>query len=234
MTVSYKIKRTMLALLNRNRANAGNLGVFNESLMRRTLYMARLLTEVGGVSGSIIECGVGQGRGLAVWASLSLLAQDNRHIWAFDSFEGFPPLAPEDKATADFEASLGEYRQFNIPYVMATLRQFGISDSDINRRIAFAKGFIPESLVLFDKKPIALLHLDLDIYEPYKAALEFFWEFVSPGGIVAFDEYDKAFDVHKWPGAQKAVNEFLDARGMRGNLERDPGCGNVYLRKPLA
>lgn len=234
MTISYKLKRTVLAMLNRNRATASNLGTFNESLMRRTLYMARLLSEVGDVSGSIIECGVGQGRGLAVWTSLSLLAQDRRQIWAFDSFEGFPRLAPEDKATTDFEASLSEYRQFDIPYVTTTLRQFGISDSDINRRIAFAKGFIPDSLELFDKKPIALLHLDLDIYEPYKAALDYFWDFVSPGGIVAFDEYDKAFDVHKWPGAQKAVNEFLDAHGLRGNLERDPGCGNVYLRKPLA
>ncbi len=36
----------------------------------------------------------------------------------------------------------------------------------------------------------------------------------------------------KFPGAQKAINEFLDARNLRSALRKDTTCGNVYIQKP--
>lgn len=199
----------------------------------RTVYFRDCLKKVAHIDGAIVECGVGQGYGLCNWLTLSGIDQKQRVIWAFDSFEGFPKFAKEDETSPEREATYVQYKQFDLLYVFNTLKAFGQSTAEINRRISFAKGFIPDSLSLYDKGPIALLHLDLDIFEPYKDALNFFWDFVAPGGIVMFDEYNKALDVFKFPGAQKAINEFLDARDLRGQLCKDTSCGNVYIQKPL-
>jgi hypothetical protein len=219
----------VLRSLLRRPPQPGRLLPLNRQALQRCLYFERRLQSVSSVPGAIIECGVGQGFGLALWASLT----KGRLVWAFDSFEGFPAFAPEDKASEATQAAYRkQYRQFTVPYVHSLLIEFGLSRADIDQRIAFAKGFIPESLSLYDGKPIALLHLDLDIYEPYKAALAYFWDLVSPGGVVLFDEYNKAMDVAKFPGAQIAVNEFLAARGLRHLLQRDPAYGNSFIQKP--
>ena len=76
-----------------------------------------------------------------------------------------------------------------------------------------------------------MLYLDLDIYASYKAALEGLWDKVAPGGIVAFDEYNKPMDQAKWPGATKAINEFLETRNIKSLLTKDSATGNVYLIK---
>lgn len=63
----------------------------------------------------------------------------------------------------------------------------------------------PSPFPAYDGGAIALLHLDVDLYESYKTALDWLWPFVSPGGIVTFDEYrSEAF-----PGATRAIDEFL-------------------------
>jgi hypothetical protein len=52
---------------------------------------------------------------------------------------------------------------------------------------------------------IALLHLDCDLYESYKLALETFYDKVQPDGVIMFDEYAD----ERWPGARKAIDEFF-------------------------
>ena len=131
-----------------------NLSLFTESTFRRALYFKKLIDLIGNVEGAIIECGVGQGNGLAVLCSLVSLEKKNRPIWAFDSFEGFPQTSENDvlKTTA-----LTQYKQFTLEYVFKTLVQFGLSRSDIDRMIRIAKGYIPDSLSQYDQKSVALL-----------------------------------------------------------------------------
>ena len=62
---------------------------------------------------------------------------------------------------------------------------------------------------------IALLHLDLDLYEGYKYALEIFWDQIQIGGIILFDEYRDP----KWPGATKAVDEFLVSKNLNHQIK---------------
>ena len=60
------------------------------------------------------------------------------------------------------------------------------------------------------KEKIALLHIDLDLYEGYKYSLEIFWDQIQTGGIILFDEYNEI----EWPGATKAVNDFLHTHNL--------------------
>lgn len=209
-----------------------HLTLFTRAILHRAQYQQDLFRRIEGVPGALVECGVGQGGGLAVWLSFLLRENRGRRLWAFDSFEGFPPLSDADNPSPEFRAGLSEYAQFNIPYVRKTLIDFGHSAVDIDSQIVMVKGFIPDSLESYDGGSVALLYVDLDIYEGYRDSLAYFWDKLSPGGIVAFDEYMKPLDTHKWPGAAKAVNEFLDARGLRSALQFDPMTGNAFIIKP--
>ena len=233
MPFKSRLGNSLRALAGKQPKGTTQLPQYHRAFLLRALYFQRRLQSVAGVEGAMIECGVGQGYGLAAWMTLSQLESERRHIWAFDSFEGFPQFSAADQAKDGFAQQYVEYRQFDISYVHRTLLDFGISRAEVDQRVSFAKGFIPDSLALYDKRPIAILHLDLDIYEAYRDAAAFFWDFVAPGGVVMFDEYDRAMDVVKWPGARTAVNEFLDARGLRDALERDPTSGNVFVKKSL-
>ena len=56
---------------------------------------------------------------------------------------------------------------------------------------------------------ISLLHLDLDVYEPTFIALEYFYEKVTPGGIILIDDYKHI------RGATLAVNDFFKNKKIK-------------------
>jgi O-methyltransferase len=48
-----------------------------------------------------------------------------------------------------------------------------------------------------------MVNLDADLYQPTKAALEFFYSRLSPGGVIFIHDHN-----YKWEGIKKAVDEF--------------------------
>jgi hypothetical protein len=63
---------------------------------------------------------------------------------------------------------------------------------------------------------VSLLYLDVDLYEPTKAALEAFVPRIPKGGIVVFDQLNARI----FPGETQAVDEALGLRRLR--IERFP------------
>ena len=51
------------------------------------------------------------------------------------------------------------------------------------------QGAVPEVLDTVNIADVAFLHLDMNCALPEQAALEFFWERLSPGGVVLLDDY---------------------------------------------
>jgi hypothetical protein len=51
------------------------------------------------------------------------------------------------------------------------------------------QGAIPEVLPALDIGAVAFLHIDMNCAYPERAALEFFWDHLSPGAIVLLDDY---------------------------------------------
>lgn len=76
--------------------------------------------------------------------------------------------------------------------------------------IKLIKGYFKD--IKFNK-PIALLHIDGDLYQSYKDALTVLFPLVVKGGIIIFDEYNEP----AWPGATKAVDEFFQ-KDIQKNL----------------
>lgn len=172
--------------------------------LHRYLYFKDMLDRVRAVPGDIVECGVSIGHGALLFTLLSDYIGVPRVYWGFDSFEGFPDPAPEDGTTP----IKGKGFWANPPEaVLRTLRDGRVPEEVIRDRIRLVKGWFSDTLPRYDGK-IALLHLDCDLYDSYRLALESLYDKVQPGGIVMFDEYDDP----RWPGARKAIDGFFSRR----------------------
>ncbi|MBA7716158.1 hypothetical protein ES703_125223 [subsurface metagenome] len=173
----------------------------------RLLYFQRLFNLLESIEGDVVECGVASGYTLSMLASLVRSSGTDRHIWGFDSWEGLPEPSKEDLTSAKSLARKGLLGDSSVELVLENLTWCGFDDSEIKNRITLVKGLFSDTLPKYRGSKIALLHIDVDLYESYKDALRFLWPKVSDGGIIAFDEY-QAPDT--WPGAKPAADEFFN------------------------
>jgi hypothetical protein len=165
------------------------------------MYFRDQVERVAGVPGDIVECGVSIGHGALLFLLLSEYVGVERTYYGFDSFEGFPDPVQADETTPitgpGFWASPSKA-------VTKVLRDGRIPEQWMRDRVRLIKGWFQHTLPKYDST-IALLHLDCDLYESYKIALETLYDKVAPGGIIMFDEYRD----QRWPGATKAIDEFF-------------------------
>ncbi len=103
--------------------------------------------------------------------------------------------------------------------VKSSMQQLGISGG-----IEFVPGLFQETLLSPAVTTIALLHVDGDWYESVKVCLDSLYDKVSPGGVIQFDDYGH------WAGARKAVDEFMQNRGIRSALRRLDFSGRQLIK----
>jgi predicted O-methyltransferase YrrM len=89
--------------------------------------------------------------------------------------------------------------------IKTSLSQKGLSDN-----VILVPGDVRETLPNYlsdnTESRIALLHLDMDVYEPTLFALEALWDRMCPGALVVIDDYNAV------AGATAAVDEFFKGR----------------------
>lgn len=160
--------------------------------------------------GAVVECGVFKGASFSRLASFrsALETEDSRELIGFDAFGSFPTEGVDSDSDRtfieQFEAKAG----------------LGIAADDLDALLT-AKGHRNFSLVAGDvtttiptflqDRPelrVALLHLDLDVYEPTQASLDALADRIVPGGIVVFDDYNAV------EGATRVADEFCAQRGL--------------------
>ena len=194
----------------------------SEAAALRLLYFYEHLRTIQHIEGTIVECGVGWGRSLFAFAACQRALGQERRIFGFDSFEGFPDPSAEDLPG---KARRGHYKT-NRDSVVRFLINSGLSRASVDSSITLVPGFFADSMRTYDAGPVALLHLDVDIYSSYKETLQFFYPRVPPGGIIAFDEYQS---LEKYPGARKAIDEFFGDKPER--LRRSPIIDRYFTVK---
>lgn len=173
----------------------------------RMIHLYNLLKRISEIPGNIVECGVGWGRSLYALCLLEQANPKGRSVYGFDSFEGFPEPSEEDEYWK-YGIKKGRYKT-NPASVIRHLLKSGISQEFIREKVNIVKGYFCDSLHKYGKAPIALLHLDVDLYLSYKECLEYFYPLVVRGGIIAFDEYQS---IGMYSGCKKAVDEYLNGR----------------------
>ena len=144
-----------------------------------------------GVAGDFAEVGVYKGESAAVLHSMD----PTRQFHLFDTFTGF---SPQDLAFETGEAATYTPNRFSDTHVATVMQK--ISG---NQNILLHPGHFPETADPVQEKLFALVNLDADLLLPTKAALEFFYQRLSPGGVIFIHDYN-----YKWKGIIQAVNEF--------------------------
>jgi hypothetical protein len=178
------------------------------------------------VKGSIVECGVFRGFSTMSWAKLSaILEPENltRRVYGFDTFAGFPSVSHHDtNGVANVIA--GGLEADSHDELQALIEEFD-RDRFLGHidKVHLIKGNLVETIPAFlethQHLVVSLLFLDVDLYEPTKAALEAFVPRIPRGGIIAFDELDNPM----WPGETLAAMESIGLPKLRlRRLEWDP------------
>lgn len=188
-----------------------------------TRFLARyeIFKMVQNIQGSIIECGVFAGQGLLSWAQISTILEPIggafRHVYGFDTFEGFPGVHAKDiEGSTELEWKAGDLKCDSHADLTLCIELL-----DMNRflpkfpKVSLIKGdFMHTAETFLKSNPhvlISLMYLDFDLYEPTKKALEVFLPRMSKGAIVAFDEINHPF----WPGETLALLESLNIRDVK-------------------
>lgn len=179
--------------------------------LAKLLAHYELYKMIAALPGAVVEMGVYKGASLLRFATFRGILENafSRPVIGFDAFGAFPRSGVEgaaDQAFIErFESTGGN----------------GISKADLSA-IVTEKGFANLNLVegnVFDTLPeflarepaqkVALLHLDMDVYEPTIFALEQLLPRMVRGGIVVFDDYGLV------EGATRAADEICAAHGFR-------------------
>jgi hypothetical protein len=87
------------------------------------------------------------------------------------------------------------------------------------------QGAVPEVLSTLPLGPIAFLHIDMNCAYPERAALEFLWPTLSPGGLVLLDDY--AYLGHNEQAG--AMDEA--ARGLEAEILSIPTGQGLIIKK---
>lgn len=189
-------------------------------------FLARyeIYKKIVGINGSVVECGVLHGGGVLAFAKLSAILEPTNHvrkIIGFDTFGGFPSLHEVDKQGDSSHLRVGALTGSTLDDVQRAVDLF-----DLNRplahipKIELVRGDLcktaPEYLAANPHLVVSLLYLDVDLYEPTKAALQTFVPVMPRGAIVVFDQ----LNAKMFPGETRAVDEVLGLSKIR--IERFP------------
>ncbi len=173
--------------------------------------------------GDVIECGCLHGHSTVAIATLLAEQGFSGRFHVFDSFEG---------GLSEFQEKDASYFELSEEERRAQIRQFA-SDFDfvqaVTAKFAFVelhRGWIPQSFASFAARPVKFVHVDVDMYEPTKAALEFFWDSLVSDGCIVVDDYNHGL----FEGATRAVDEFMVGKSPK-IFYKVPFGGSCYIIK---
>lgn len=190
------------------------------------------ITEVPGV---IIDLGVYRGGSAFTWAKLCeiLCPTDIRKaVIGFDTFSGFTEISAEDGLENPIQDVVpgGYFGGSSIEADLRLAQEAMNHDRHLRHkdRIQFIKGDVCETIPQYvvekgEGLRVALLNLDLDLYDPTRVALEYFVPRMARGGVIVVDEYA----VDTFGGETKAVDEYFVRRfGKRPRVIKFPWHSN--------
>ena len=171
--------------------------------------VAQLLRLTDDVPGETAECGVLLGA-----TSFLICAANARHARThhlFDSFEGLSKPGADD----------GDHWSEGA---------LAVSEDDVRRmlggfeHVEYHAGWIPTRFDDVADRTFAFVHVDVDLYEPTRDSVAFFYPRLAEGGILVCDDYGQA----TCPGATRAVDEVLE--GCPESMLAMPDGGGFLIK----
>jgi len=165
------------------------------------------------IKGDIVECGVFKGASfIRLLTFRDLLENKNkRKIFGFDSFGKFPH-PQKNKTNLRLDKSFADRHDKNIGLGIPEKKLILYLKKKKANNFKLIKGNVINTIPSFFKNKrnkIALLHLDLDIFEPTYFVLNYLFDRISKGGIILLDDYKHI------KGATIAVDKFLKSSNLK-------------------
>jgi hypothetical protein len=161
--------------------------------------------------GAIVECGIFKGASLVRFASFRELfgSSFSNKIIGFDIFDEFPDTNfDEDQKYRDKFIENAGINSIGELQLLEVLKYKGIE-----KNIELVKGDICKTVPEYVKNnphlKIALLNLDVDIYEPAVTILEELYPRICNGGVLILDDYAT------FPGETKAVDDYFREKNVK-------------------
>ena len=163
----------------------------------RMVVLAGLLRSTARVPGEVWELGVYRGGTAALMRNILAAEPAPPMLRLFDTFAGMPATDPAHDLHAQ-----GDFADVSLDAVRALVG----ADSFIDYRA----GLVPATFRGTEHATLRFCHVDLDIYAPIAAALEFIYPRLSAGGVLLCDDYGFA----TCPGARSAVDVYCKANNI--------------------
>ena len=174
--------------------------------LSKIIAQYELYKMITNLPGHVVECGVYKGSSIIRFMTFRDMLENpySRKVIGFDIFGKFPVSG--DKNDIDyinkFEKAGGS----------------GISKTELEKVLSYKEFFnyelvegdikntIPAYVEQHKELKIALLHIDVDIYEPTKIILENLFDRIVKDGILVLDDYSTV------PGETKAIDDYFGNR----------------------
>lgn len=160
-------------------------------------YLVEVAGDLTTTDGAFVECGSYRGGSASVLA----LGHTDRHLWLFDSSEGFPDPQSIDVTHGGRQAARGQLCASYDDTRSFMTRHTALPDSTLHIVAGCFEYTLPRYKV--DIGPIALLHIICDLYDSIRICFEQLFSLVVPRGIVIVDDYGD------WDGCRRACDEYV-------------------------
>ena len=168
------------------------------------------------VEGDTAECGVFKGSSSYLIASCNTQAAiSGKSHHGFDSFQGL-------STPSDMDGSHWKAGALETP----------LQEAEENLRELDAKlypGWIPERFPEVEDRTFSFVHIDVDLYDPAKDSLEFFYPRMAEDGIILMDDYG----LGTCPGVTAAGDEFFSDKPEKV-VSFSVGAGYIIKGKSTA
>ena len=153
------------------------------------------------VPGDFIECGTNRGGTAMAIIHYNDFEKSEKKFYLLDTFAGFDTSILTKKEGQSIEGYQQRYQDC-YEDVKKTFQSRAF--------VKIIKGSVPSTLPSVISEKIAFLHLDMNCSAPERAAIEFFWDKLTPGGVVLLDDY--AWDDHE--EQKTTLDEFAASKGL--------------------
>lgn len=167
---------------------------------------------------------------MAAARMLRLLGDTSRDLYLYDTFEGMPPPAANDRrfdgepAAKLFQKEsakeAGHWCRASVESVQRTLAETGYPLD----RIHLVRGRVEETIPNIIPTRIALLRLDTDWYQSTRHELLHLYPRLEQWGVMIIDDYGW------WQGARAAVDEYIGELPHPVFLHRIDYTGRLVIK----
>ena len=197
-----------------------NLQLFlTRASLAHIFFIKEIYEKILNCHGIIMEFGTRWGRNISLFAALRNLYEPfnvTRKIVAFDTWTGFPSKSEKDgtynSVQAGFLSTTNDYKEILNRIMMA---QEKLSPRPHIKRYELLQGDVletfPEYLGRNPHTIVALVYMDIDLYEPTREVLRSLANHMHRGTVIAFDE----LSLEQFPGETLAFKEVLGARNFK-------------------